>query len=165
MHRLRLPVTALRVFLVFLFGFALLMQIMSLPGQFAHDAGQTPKLAQLSWTLLVVTELAMLGLQIVIVCTWKLLTMVQKDRIFSESSLSWVNGIVWTFSVGWVLLVGVSTYISAFLFFTPSLRDPGLPILLFGFTLVATVVVLLIVILRALLRQATVLRADMDVVI
>ena len=165
MTKINLPVTVLRVFLAALFAFGLLMQIMSLPGQFGHDAAEAPEYAHLSWTFLVVTELAALGLQIVIVCIWRLLSMVQKDRIFSEASLVWVDAIVWTFVAGWAVLVAVSTYISGFLFFTPELRDPGLPILLFGFALIATVLVLLMVILRALLRQATVLRADMDVVI
>ena len=51
------------------------------------------------------------------------------------------------------------------LYLTPELRDPGLPILLGGTTLVGLVVVLLVVVLRALLRQAAQLRTDMEGVI
>jgi hypothetical protein len=163
MQRLNLPVIALRVFLAVLFAFTLVMQVLSLPGQFVPAAGDP--FGHLGWTILVAAELAALGLQVVIVCTWRLLGMVQKDRIFSGASLRWVDAIVWTFVIAWVVLVAVSAYISLSIYLTPELRDPGLPILLFGIALIATVLVLLMLILRALLRQATVLRADMDVVI
>jgi hypothetical protein len=163
MPRLSFPVIALRVFLAILFTFALVMQVLSLPGQFAPASGDP--LAHLDWAILVAAELAVLGLQVVIVCTWRLLGMVRKDRIFSQESLGWVDAIVWTFVIGWTVLVAVSAYVSLSIYFTPELRDPGVPILLFGLALIASVLVLLVVILRALLRQATVLRADMDVVI
>ena len=165
MQRINVPVIVLRVFLASLFAFLVLMQVMSLPGQFTHNAQESPELAHLSWSLLAVAELAVLCVQVVIVCTWKLLTMVTKDRIFSEASLPWVDGIVWSFVAGWVLLLGVSVYLAASIYFTPELRDPGVPILLFGMVLIGAVLVLLMVILRALLRQATTLRTDMEAVI
>ena len=155
----------LRIFLAVLFVFLVVMQVLSLPGQFAQSAKESPETAVVSWILLAATELGALCLQVVIVCTWRLLSMVRRDRIFSEASLRWVNAIVWSFVAGWVLLVGVATYITAIIYFTPQLRDPGVPILLFGVVLVASVFVLLVIVLRALLRQATELRADMDVVI
>ena len=160
-----LPVTLLRVFLASLFAFLLVFQVMSLPGQFANDAQQPSDLAYVNWILLVVAELGVLCVQVVIVCTWKLLTLVRHDRIFSEDSLGWVDGIVWSFVAGWLLLAGLSAYLVGVVYFTPELRDPGVPILLFGVVLVGAVVVLLMVVLRTLLRQATALRADMDVVI
>jgi Protein of unknown function (DUF2975) len=43
--------------------------------------------------------------------------------------------------------------------------DPGLPMLLFALTVGVTVVGLLMVVMRALLRAATTLRTDMDAVI
>ena len=104
-------------------------------------------------------------LQIVIVCTWRLLTLVRSDRIFSEKSFAWVDVIVWTMAMAWLLLAGVAAYLVAVIYFTPELRDPGTPILLFGMALIGGVVVLVIVVLRALLRQATTLRTDLEEVI
>ncbi|GAB2451727.1 small-conductance mechanosensitive channel [Conyzicola lurida] len=163
MSRLTLPVVLLRIFLVALFAFLLLMQLLSLPGQFVSGDGGG-EYAHLGWVLLVAAELGALCLQVVIVCTWKLLTAVKADRIFSESSLGWVNGIVWSFVAGWVLLAGTAAYLVVVIYFSPE-RDPGIPVLLFGMVLVGAVFVLLVVVLRALLRQATELRADMDIVI
>ena len=51
----------------------------------------------------------------------------------------------------------MSAYLVGVIYFTPELRDPGTPILLIGMVLNGAVVVLTIVVLRALLRQAAVL--------
>jgi Protein of unknown function (DUF2975) len=165
MQRIELQVLVLRIFLATLFAFLIVMQVFSLPGDIVHDVQQAPEAAHLLWPILAVQELEILCFQVVIVCTWKLLTMVQKDRIFSEASLSWVNGIVWSFVAGWLILLSLAVYLTAFIYFTPELRDPGIPIVLFGMVLIGAVLVLLMVIMRALLRQATTLRTDMEAVI
>jgi hypothetical protein len=102
--------------------------------------------------------------QAVIVCTWKLLTLVTQDRIFSASALPWVNGIVWAIVAGWTMLLG--TLVCAYYFIIDEVSDdPVLPALLLLLLLVGAVLGLLMVIMRALLRQATTLRADMEAVI
>ena len=152
-------VTLLRVFLVVLFGVLVLFQVMSLPGQFAYMAQEDPEHAYLRWPATAVTVFWVLCIQLVIVCTWKLLTLVQNDRIFSEASLMWVNAIVWAILAAWVVLVGVFLYVGF------NADDPGLPLLLFLMVIGVTVLGLLMVVMRALLRQATTLRTDMEAVI
>lgn len=53
----------------------------------------------------------------------------------------------------------------AYIYFTPALRDPGMPVALIGITRIGAVLVLLIVVMRDLLRQATTLRTEMEGVI
>jgi hypothetical protein len=48
---------------------------------------------------------------VVIVSTWKLLTLVMNDQIFSDASLGWVNAIVLAIAAGWVVLVGALLYV------------------------------------------------------
>jgi len=91
--------------------------------------------------------------------------LVSADRIFSEKSFVWVDVIVWTMVAAWLLLAGISAYLVGIIYFTPELRDPGTPILLTGMVLIGGVVVLTIVVLRALLRQAAVLQSDLEEVI
>lgn len=165
MQKLQWQFIVLRIILATLFAFLIVIQGMSLPGDFAHDLQQAPETAHLLWPIFLVAELGVLVVQVVIVCIWKLLTMVRKDRIFSAASMTWVNVIVWTFIAGWVLLAGLATYITAVIYFTPEIRDPGIPMVLFGMVLIGAVFVLLVVIMRALLRQATTLRSDMEEVI
>ncbi|WP_433282684.1 DUF2975 domain-containing protein [Pseudonocardia xinjiangensis] len=152
-------VAPLRVFLVLLFVVLVPFQTLSLPGQFAHMAEESPDLAYLRWPLTAVTVFWVVCVQVVIVATWKLLTMVKKDRIFSDASLVWVDAIVWAIVAAWVVLLGV------FLYFGFKADDPGLPVLLFLMLTGIAVVGLLMVVMRALLRQATTLRTDMEAVI
>ncbi|MEX5303353.1 DUF2975 domain-containing protein [Kocuria sabuli] len=152
-------VAPLRVFLVLLFGILVLFQVMSLPGQFAHMAQESPEMAYLRWPLTAVTVFWVLCAQVVIVATWKLLTLVKNDRIFSTASLVWVDAIVWAIGAAWAVLLGVFLYVGF------NADDPGLPLLLFLMLTGVTVLGLLMVVMRALLRQATTLRSDMEAVI
>jgi hypothetical protein len=152
-------VALLRVFLVVLFGVLLLFQVMSLPGQFAHMAKESPEDAYLRWPLTAVSVFLVLCVQVVIVSTWKLLSLVKNDRIFSEVSLAWVDAIVWAIAAAWVVLLGIGAY------FAPKWDDPAPPLILFLLLTGIAVVGLLMVVMRALLRQATTLRTDMEAVI
>ncbi|MGC4812521.1 DUF2975 domain-containing protein [Micromonospora sp. DT228] len=152
-------VAALRVFLGVLFVVLIGFQTFSLPGQFAHMAQESPEDAYLRWPLTAITVFWVLCVQVVIVSTWKLLSLVKNDRIFTEASLRWVDLIVWAVGAAWVVLVGVFLYVGF------HADDPGVPILLFLLTMGVTVLGLLMVVMRALLRQATTLRTDMEAVI
>ena len=151
-------VAALRVFLLLMFGVLLLFQVMSLPGQFAHMARESPDMAYLRWPLTAVSVFWVLCVQVVIVSIWKLLTLVEEDRIFSEASMVWVDVIVWAIAAAWVVFVGVFLYVGF------NADDPGLPLLLFLMVVGLAVLGLLMVVMRALLRQATTLRTDMEAV-
>jgi Protein of unknown function (DUF2975) len=154
-----LAVAGLRIFLVVMFGVLVVFQVMSLPGQFAYMAERDPEHAYLRWPATAVTVFWVLCIQVVIVCTWKLLSLVKDDRIFSDAAFVWVNAIVWTIAAAWVVLVG------AFLYIGFNASDPGLPLLLFLMVVGVTVLGLLMVVMRALLRQATSLRTDLEAVI
>lgn len=142
-----------------LFGVLVLFQTFSLPGQFAHMAAESPQDAYLRWPATVVAVFWVLCVQVVIAATWKLLSLVKSDRIFTEASLKWVDAIVWAIAAAWVVLVGVFLYVGF------NADDPGLPLLLFLLTVGVSVLGLLMVVMRALLRQATTLRTDMEAVI
>lgn len=165
MNLTRAVVRVLRILLVLLFGIVLVGQTLSWPGQFAAMAREEPLLAGLRWPLTIVAVLGLVCVQVVIVCTWRLLSMVEADRIFSTAAFAWVDAIVWAVVAGWLLLAGGAGAIVLTIYFTPELRDPGTPLLLAGVVLVAGVLVLLMVVLRALLRQAAALRTDLDAVI
>ena len=155
----RRAVGALRLFLVLLFAILVVFQTLSLPGKFAYMAKESPDLADLRWPATAVTVFWVLCVQVVIVCTWRLLTLVRRDRIFTPAALTWVDGIVWAIAAAWATLLAVFLYVG----FTAD--DPGAPMLLLLLLTGITVLGLLMVVMRALLRQATTLRADMEAVI
>jgi hypothetical protein len=149
----------LRVLLVLAFAALVVAQTWLVPVTLADQAEQTPELAYLRWPVLAFVVMGLLCVQVVIVCTWRLLTMVKDDRIFSERSMAWVDAIVWAIVAAWVLLFGM------FLLLALTWGDPGVPVLLLFLLIGVAVLGLLMVVMRALLRQATTLRADMETVI
>ena len=155
----RLAVIALRIVLVVAFLLLVLFQVMSLPGQFAHMAQENPDRASLQWPLTIFSILEVACVQVMIVSTWKLLTMVKLGSIFSNEALRWVDAIVWAIAAGWTMLAALSAFVVL------NADDPGLPLLLFLLLVAGAALGLVVVVLRALLRQATDLRSDMEAVI
>lgn len=153
-------VIPLRVFLMGLFAVLLVFQFLSFPGQFAYMAQQSPDQAYLRWPLTAVAAFLILCAEVVIVSIWRLLGLVQHDRIFSVAAFVWVAAIVWAIAAGWVVLVGVIG------FFAYHAEEPGPQMVLFLIPVMAVAVVgLLMVVMRALLHQATTLQTDMEAVI
>jgi preprotein translocase subunit SecY len=152
-------VIPLKVFLAVMFAILLLLQVMSLPGQFAYMAEQSPELAYLRWPLTALSVFWVLCVQVVVVSTWRLLTLVKDDRIFSDASFAWVDAIIGAIAAAWVVLGFASLYVAV------NADDPGFPILVFLVDVCVTVLLLLMLVMRALLRQATALRTDMEAVI
>ena len=155
----RLAVFALRIVLVVAFLLLVLFQVMSFPGQFAHMTQENPDRAYLQWPLTIFSILEVACVQVVIVSTWKMLSMVERDSIFSDHALRWVDVIVWYIAAGWAMLAVLSASVVL------NADDPGLPLPLFLLLVAGAALGLVIVVLRALLRQATDLRTDMETVI
>ena len=96
----------LRVFLVALFGILVVLETLSIPGSYAYMAQQNPEEAYLRWPSTIVSVFWVVCVQVVIVATWKLLTLVRKDLIFTEAAMRWVDVMVWAIAAAWVVLVG-----------------------------------------------------------
>jgi Protein of unknown function (DUF2975) len=163
MLKLDRVIIPLKVLLVLLFAGLLVAEVLSVPGEFMETSREVrPEYAHIPWLMLTISIVVLVAVQVIVVCIWRLLDMVRADRIFSEQAFIWVDVIVWTVAAVWLLMLGVFGYIAAFIYFTPEIRDPGIPILLFGIGLATSVVLLLMVVMRALLAQAAALRADME---
>jgi len=152
-------VLPLRVSLVVLFAVLVLLETMSLPGQFAHMAETDPGDAHLRWPLTAVSIYWVVCIQVVVVATWKLLSLVRAGRIFTDASRVWVDVILGAIVAAWAVLVLVLVLVGI------TADDPGLPLLLFVVVVIVTVAALLMVVMRALLGQATSLRSEMDTVV
>ncbi|GLY15956.1 membrane protein [Kineosporia sp. NBRC 101677] len=152
-------VFVLKGFLAVLFGVLVMLQTFSFPGQFAYMAEQNPDDAHLRWPLTVLTGFWLLCAEAVVVSTWKLLGLIRRDRIFSEDAFTWVNVILAAIAAAWLVLTGF------FLWVGFNADDPGVPLLLFLLVVGLAVAGLLMLVMRALLRQATTLRSDLEGVI
>jgi len=159
MPKAHLAITPLRGLLVLAFALLVMLQTFSLPGQFRYMAEQDPEMAYLRWPLTAFAVVELACVQVVIVCTWRLLAMVRDDEIFSDAALRWVDAIVAAIAVGWLFLT------SFFLYVGFNADDPGAPLLLFLLVVAGAVLGLLMVVMRTLLRNATALRTDLEAVI
>jgi hypothetical protein len=154
----RRVVNVLRGLLVLAFAAIVLLQVMSVPGTLSYNADQSED-PFWYWPLLIVLETELVCAQVVIVATFRLLGMVQQDQIFSDAAFRWVDVILAAMAVAWVVWAGLG----AFIFLTSD--DPGLPLVVSIMLLAGAVIGLLMLVMRALLKQATTLRTDMDAVI
>ena len=151
-------VTLLRVLLALAFAALLFAQLRALPAIYDDWTRDAPEQAQVE--LLAASMAGLLCVQVVVVCTWRLLTMVAEDRIFSADSMVWVNVIVAAMATGWMFLLGGFLYVLA----PGGPSDVAATALLLLLVAVA-VVGLLMAVMRALLQQATALRTEMEAVV
>lgn len=158
MLRTQRLVGVLRILLGLAFVALVLAQVAVLPAVFSRIE-EPSQLADLRWLLLTLSVLELLCVQVVIACTWRLLTMVRDDRIFSDGAMVWVNAIVAAMAGAWLLVVAGLLYVVA------AGGSLGLAVALLLVLVGGAVVGLLMVVMRALLRQATMLRSDMEAVI
>lgn len=159
-------VLPLRGLLALLFAALVLAQVLmlvsALPELVAPPAPDPAWLVAMRWMLLAAVVLGLLCVEAVIVCTWKLLTLVDQDRIFTSEALPWVDAIVRILAVacGVVVVGAVPVFSFAQIDDAPGLA--GVPLLVLAAT---AAMGLLMVVMRALLRRATALHADMEAVI
>src|SRR5690242_17134675 len=124
MSLVRRAIRPLRVLLVLFFALLVVFQFLSMPGQFSHMASEEPDLAWLRWPLTALAFLGILCIQVVVVCTWRLLGMVQDERIFTAEAIRWVDVMAASVGAGWVVFAGAA------LFAVSQADDPGGPMVL-----------------------------------
>ncbi len=159
-------VLPLRGLLALLFAALVLAQglvlVSAVPGLLAPSAPDPVELVAVRWTLLAAIVLGLLCFEVVIACTWKLLTLVEHDRIFSDEALPWVDAIVRALGAACAVVVVGAVPVLYFAQVDDAPGLAGVPLL----ALAATgAVALLMVVMRALLRRATALHNDMEAVI
>lgn len=99
-------------------------------------------------TLVVITVLWIATLQVSAVCIWQLLTRVRRGSIFSRSSFRYVDVIIGAVTASAVLVFALAVVLA------PGETAPGIVGLICGAALVLGGVALIVVVMRALLKQA-----------
>ncbi|QAY60483.1 DUF2975 domain-containing protein [Microbacterium protaetiae] len=149
-----------KALIVVLFAALLVCQIVLLPvlaGDVAHDA---PEFAGLQVPGVVLTVLLLVCVEVMLVCVWRLLSMVAEDSIFRPAAFRWVDAIIIAVLVAVVLVVAGMILIDR--------AGAGTPVALIGGILAIIVglgIALVVVVLRELLRQAVQLEQDMSEVV
>ena len=155
------PIRALKATLTVFFIGLLAAQVWFFPVLSGNIAEHLPELAGLRWPMLVLVILAILVAEVALMAVWKLLNLVQHDRVFSEDAYRCVNLIAVAAAIDSVLVLGVNLYLGFWVHANP----PSLMLFLLALTVAGAGLVLLVIVMKGLLRQAAGFKGELDEVI
>ncbi|TDS82361.1 DUF2975 domain-containing protein [Nesterenkonia aurantiaca] len=148
--------TALRAALSLLLLGSLIVQV-AIPVN-AKSAGEVfPEIEPLTMPYAILAIAAIVGVQVGLIATWRLASMVSKDRIFDKSALKWVDLIL-------VALIGTTALAAAVfvhLVFIVQVGGPPALLGLGGAVALGVSLLLLLAVMRGLLVQAIDYRSEL----
>lgn len=151
---------ALKTLIVVMLALLLVAQVFMIPRIAASTAERNPDVAFLEVPGIIGAVLFLVLIEIVLLCVYRLLTLVRADRIFSSDAFRYVDVIAITMLVS-ALLIAVSYGVV----FAARAANPGITILaLLGIT-VSIALTLLVRVMRGLLRKALQLEQDLSEVV
>jgi hypothetical protein len=130
---------------------AVLAQTWFLPTLAIQTAGQYPEVDSLRIPFMLV-GIAIVGCaEVILVCVWRLLSMVHHDRIFSVAAFKFVTAMIVALLVATVLLASVWVT----LMFGVQLGGPGIVYPLFAGVVACATLALIVVVMLGLLKKAS----------
>ncbi|MER5934210.1 DUF2975 domain-containing protein [Streptomyces sp. NPDC002054] len=165
MHRLFIAVLRGGIATAILFG--LFGQFVIIPTTAADEVDRFPPYAPYALPYTVVAIAGVACVQVVLAAAWRLLTMVERDGIFSPAAFRWVDTIIGSTIAATLLTLTVTCHLM--LANIPSPED-GMELISALAAATATTgigacLVMLIVIMRSLLRKATNMKSELAEVV
>lgn len=154
-------ITILRVLLAIFFALALLVQFFAIPSLIADVRLVEPEYAHLALPYGISAFAAFVCVEVVLIAMWNLLGLVRAGTVFSEKAFRWVNTIIWA---TWIA-VGMSLVPITYMLLFEHSGAPAPFILVIVVALGGAAFALLMAVMRALLRQATDARHELEEVI
>jgi len=154
-------ISALRLCLVVLGVGALFGQTIYVPVAASQSSEIYPELAYLAVPYALALIVVLTCVQAVLVAIWKLLAMVEEGWIFNPRAVRWVDVIIVSAAVAAVVTVGVATHLVNVV----GVGGPFALVVQAGSSVAGVSFVLLMVVMRGLLRSATVLQTEMAEVV
>ncbi|MET9801694.1 DUF2975 domain-containing protein [Streptomyces sp. NPDC006368] len=145
----KLTVNALRAVLVALLAGSLFVQAVMVPLLAADLKGLDPDFAYLRTPFLVITVLGIVTVQVVLVCVWRLVTMVRRGTVFSHAAFRYVHIVIGAMVAAALLVFALGVVLAP-----GEAVAPGVVLLLGGVGLAILGVALIVLVLRMLLAQA-----------
>lgn len=156
----KLSILALRALLTVGMLGALLAQLWFFPTLAGELATSYPEVAWLRWPVLLAVVFGIVAVEVAIVAVWVLLSMVQRDSVFSPRAFRWVDVIVAAAMVATGLVIAVL----AMLVHARTL-PPAVMLLLLALIVAGAAFALLMTVMQGLLRQAANLTVELSEVI
>jgi hypothetical protein len=142
-------VRALRAVLLALVAGSVFIQAVMVP-LLAIDLGEADEdLRTQRPAVLVTTILGVVAVQVVLVCVWRLVTMVRRGTVFSHAAFRYVNIVIGAVVTAALLVFGLATTLAP-----GEAVPPGMILLMGGAGVAVLGVALIVLVLRMLLTQA-----------
>ena len=162
-----LTVLALRTVLALVLAGSVFVQVVMVP-LLASDLDElNPDHAYLRTPLLVFAVLGIVTIQVVLVCVWRLLTMVRRGTVFSDAAFRYVDVVIGAVAAASLLTFGLGVVLAP-----GEAVAPGVVLLVGGAAVLVAGIALIVLVMRMLLAQAVArdteahhLQAELDEVI
>lgn len=154
-------ILALRVLLVLVFLVLLGGQLYVIPAFASVSANDFPEIAFLAGPYTVIAIVGIACVQIGLFATWVLLSMVERGAIFSEHAFRWVNVIIGAA----IALTILTLFTGVHLLFVVQVGGPGVLLAVAAAGIAGASIILLMVVMRGLLRSATMLENELAEVV
>ncbi|MBA2950876.1 DUF2975 domain-containing protein [Streptomyces himalayensis] len=145
----KLTVLALRAVLVVLLAGSVFVQAVMVPLLAIDLKEAEADLVTQRVPLLVIVVLGVLAFQVVLVCVWRLVTMVRRGTVFSDAAFRYVDVITGAFAAAALLVFGIAVVLAP-----GEAVAPGIVLLVCGVSVAVLGVALIVLVLRMLLAQA-----------
>ncbi|MET9605273.1 DUF2975 domain-containing protein [Streptomyces sp. NPDC006512] len=161
MHRFFITVLRGGIAMAILFG--LFGQLVVIPTTAADEVDRFAPYAPYALPYTVVAIAGVACVQVVLAAAWRLLTMVERDAIFSSAAFRWVDTIIGAVVAATLLALAVTCHLTVADIPSP---DDGMELIsalaaATATTGVGACLVMLIVIMRGLLRNATSMKSEL----
>jgi hypothetical protein len=145
----KLTVFALRTVLVALLAGSVFVQtvMVALLATDLEESGGD--LADLRTPILVITVLGVVTVQVVLVCVWRLVTMVRHGTVFSPAAFRYVHSVIGALVAAALLMFALAVILAP-----GEAVPPGIVLLMCGAVMAVLGVALIVLVLRMLLAQA-----------
>ncbi len=162
-----LTMLALRIVLTLVLAGSVFVQLVMVP-LLASDLDElNPDHAYLRTPLLVFAVLGIVTIQVVLVCVWRLLTMVRRGTVFSDAAFRYVDVVIGAVAAASLLTFGLGVVLAP-----GEAVAPGVVLLVGGAAVLVAGIALIVLVMRMLLAQAVArdteahhLQAELDEVI
>ncbi|GAA2454383.1 DUF2975 domain-containing protein [Streptomyces glaucus] len=144
----KLTVLALRAVLAVLLAGSLFLQTVMVP-LLAADLEGAEDLAHPPAAYVVVVLLGVVTAQVVLVCVWRLVTMVRRGTVFSHAAFRYVHTVIGAFTAAALLVFALAVLLAP-----GEAVAPGVVLLVCGVVVALLGVALIVLVLRMLLAQA-----------
>jgi hypothetical protein len=145
----QLTVLALRAVIGMLLAGSVFVQAVMVPLLAEDFRGADPDLVAARVPVLVIVVLGVVAAQVVLVCVWRLVTMVRRGTVFSHGAFRYVHIVLGAFVAAALLVFALGVVLAP-----GEAVAPGVVLLLGGAGVAVLGVALIVLVLRMLLAQA-----------